>query len=81
MSDMYSLADATMKVIQDRRSIREFTADPVSEEELALILEAGRQAPSGENAQPWRFIVVKDPNHPQENGRHRRWRQRPALYG
>jgi nitroreductase len=60
MSEMYSLADATMKVIQDRRSIREWTEEPVSEQDLALILEAGRQAPSGENAQPWRFIVVKD---------------------
>jgi nitroreductase len=60
MSEMYTLADATMKVIQDRRSIREFTTELVSEEDLALILEAGRQAPSGENAQPWRFIVVKD---------------------
>jgi nitroreductase len=32
----------------------------VSEEHLEMILEAARQAPSGENAQPWRFIVVKD---------------------
>ena len=61
MSETYSLVDATMKVIQDRRSIREWTDEPVSEEDLAMILEAGRQAPSGENAQPWRFIVVKDP--------------------
>jgi len=60
MSETYSLAEATMKVIQDRRSIREWTEEPVSEEDLAMILEAGRQAPSGENAQPWRFIVVKD---------------------
>ena len=60
MSEMFSLADATMKVIQDRRSIREYTADPVSDHDLDLILEAARQAPSGENAQPWRFIVVKD---------------------
>jgi nitroreductase len=60
MSETYSLADATMKVIQDRRSIREWTEEPVSEQDLALILEAGRQAPSGENAQPWRFIIVKD---------------------
>jgi len=60
MSETYTLADATMKVIQDRRSIREFSSEPVSEDDLALILEAGRQAPSGENAQPWRFIVVKD---------------------
>lgn len=58
MSETYSLADATMKVIQDRRSIREWTDEPVSEQDLALILEAGRQAPSGENAQPWRFIIV-----------------------
>jgi nitroreductase len=61
MADTYTLAEATMKVIQDRRSIREWTAEPVSEEDIALIMEAGRQAPSGENAQPWRFIIVKDP--------------------
>jgi nitroreductase len=61
MADAYTLAEATMKVIQDRRSIREYTTDPVSEEDLAMILEAARQAPSGENAQPWRFIVVNDP--------------------
>jgi nitroreductase len=60
MSETYTLKDATMKVIQDRRSIRDFSNEPVSDEELDLILEAGRQAPSGENAQPWRFIVVKD---------------------
>lgn len=57
---MFSLADATMKVIQDRRSIREYATDPVSDHDLDLILEAARQAPSGENAQPWRFVVVKD---------------------
>jgi nitroreductase len=60
MSDTFTLAEATMKVIQDRRCIREFTADPVSDQDLDLILEAARQAPSGENAQPWRFIIVKD---------------------
>jgi nitroreductase len=60
MSETYSLADATLKAIQDRRSVREFTDEPVSDHDLDLILEAARQAPSGENAQPWRFIVVKD---------------------
>jgi len=49
-----------MKVIQDRRSVRSFTEEPVSEKDLDLIMEAARQAPSGENAQPWRFIIVKD---------------------
>jgi len=60
MSETYTLADATLKVILDRRSIREYTTEPVSDQDLDLILEAARQAPSGENAQPWRFIVVKD---------------------
>ena len=60
MSETYSLVDATMKVIQDRRSIRNFTEEPVSEQDLDMLMEAARQAPSGENAQPWRFIIVKD---------------------
>jgi len=60
MSETYNLVDATMKVIQDRRSIREFTDEPVLDQDLDMILEAARQAPSGENAQPWRFIIVKD---------------------
>jgi len=61
MSELYDLVQAVMKVIQDRRSIRQYTEEPVSEEALEMILEAARQAPSGENAQPWRFIIVKDP--------------------
>ena len=60
MSDTYTLVDATLKVIQDRRSIREYTAEPVSEKDLTMILEAARLAPSGENAQPWRYVVVRD---------------------
>jgi nitroreductase len=62
MSEPQSLAEATMRVIQDRRSIREYADEPVSEEHLKMILEAARQAPSGENAQPWRFIIVKNPD-------------------
>lgn len=60
MPDTYNLVDATIKIIQDRRSIRDYTEEPVSEEDLEMILEAGRLAPSGENAQPWRFIIVRD---------------------
>jgi nitroreductase len=60
MAETYNLVDATMKVIQDRRSIRQYTAETVSDQDLDMILEAARQAPSGENAQPWRFIIVKD---------------------
>jgi nitroreductase len=60
MSEPSSMIDMTMKVIQERRSIREFTQESVSDQDLDMILEAARQAPSGENAQPWRFIIVKD---------------------
>jgi nitroreductase len=60
MTETYTLVDATMKIIQDRRSIRDFTEEQVSDQDLDMILEAARQAPSGENAQPWRFIIVKD---------------------
>jgi nitroreductase len=60
MPETYSLVDATLKVIQDRRSIREYSPEPVSDQDIDLILEAARQAPSGENAQPWRYVVVRD---------------------
>lgn len=57
--------NAVLKAIRERRSIRKFTADPVSREDLLAILEAGRWAPSGLNNQPWRFLVVTrdDPRH------------------
>ncbi|NTW43471.1 MAG: hypothetical protein HGB14_03320 [Anaerolineaceae bacterium] len=58
--ETYNLVDAAIKVIQDRRSVRNFTDEPIADPDLDMILEAARLAPSGENAQPWRFIVVKD---------------------
>ena len=68
MPEQYDLVEATMKVIQDRRSIRRYSDEPVSEEHLDMILEAARQAPSGENAQPWRFIIVRDPDTRKQLG-------------
>jgi nitroreductase len=49
------------EVIKKRRSIRAYKPDPISDEVLRRILEAGRLAPSAKNIQPWKFIVVKDP--------------------
>jgi len=46
--------------IQSRRSIRRFKQDPVPDEDIKKILEAGKLAPSASNAQPWSFIVIKD---------------------
>jgi nitroreductase len=45
-----------------RRSVRRYKADPVEEEKLQRILEAGRLSPSAVNKQPWHFIVVRDPS-------------------
>jgi len=57
---MEDTKDVFFQVIKERRSVRKYTDEKVTEEDLKLILESARQAPSGENAQPWRFIVIKD---------------------
>jgi nitroreductase len=48
-----------LEVIRTRRSIRQYTQDPISEEDISKILEAGRWAPSASNSQPWKFIVLR----------------------
>jgi len=49
-----------LRTIKSRRTIRRFKSDPIEEEKLQAILDAGRWAPSFSNLQPWRFIVIKD---------------------
>ncbi|HHT9104593.1 MAG TPA: nitroreductase family protein [Candidatus Wujingus californicus] len=49
------------EAITKRRSIRKFKPDPVPDELIRQLLESARLAPSGSNTQPWRFIVVKNP--------------------
>lgn len=54
--------DALMQVIRNRVTVRKFDPDfTVPDDHYDLILEAARHAPSGANAQPWQFIVVRDP--------------------
>jgi len=48
-------------VVRKRLSVRSYKPDPVPDEVLNRILDAGRLAPSAKNCQPWKFIVVKDP--------------------
>lgn len=47
-------------VVLSRRSVRSYKAKAIPGGVLNKILEAGRQAPSADNRQPWRFIVVTD---------------------
>ncbi len=49
-----------MSEITGRRSGRAFTSQPVDDELINLILEAGRLAPSCANTQAWNFLVLKD---------------------
>lgn len=50
----------TLEAIFTRRSIRKFTGEIISDENLKEILKAGFQAPSAHNREPREFIVVKD---------------------
>jgi len=49
-----------LRTIKSRRTIRKFKPNPIDDEMLQVILDAGRWAPSFSNLQPWRFIVIKD---------------------
>ena len=50
---------SALQAIKDRRSIRKFKPDAISEMDLHTILEAGIAAPSSKNRQPWHFTVVR----------------------
>jgi nitroreductase len=49
------------KIIAARRSVRRFTDQPVERALIKRCVEAARLAPSAENVQPWRFLIVDDP--------------------
>jgi len=51
---------AVLALLKGRRSIRRYRPDPVPDEMVEQLLEAGRWAPSASNRQPWAFIVVRD---------------------
>ena len=50
-----------LEAIKTRRSIRKYKPTEIPQENLVKILDAARLAPSAGNRQPWRFIVVKNP--------------------
>lgn len=49
-----------LDLLEKRCSVRDFAKEPVAEEVISEILEAGRLAPSGGNEQPWKFALIKD---------------------
>ena len=50
-----------MTMMQTRKSIRSYEDKPVAREDLIKIVEVGRLTPSACNSQPWKFIVVDEP--------------------
>ena len=49
-----------LEAIRKRRSVRQYTGDPIPREDLEKIVNAGRLAASGNNRQPWDFVVVTE---------------------
>jgi nitroreductase len=59
VSDTTSGAE-TLRILRSVRSVRDFRADPVPDDALDAILDVARWTGSGENAQPWTFVVVRE---------------------
>lgn len=56
------MREVLMEIIKSRRSIRSYLPKEIPQETVLRLIEAARWAPSAHNAQPWRFIVIFDPN-------------------
>lgn len=69
---MASAQKPLAQAIRERRSTPSFDGEPIPASDLQQIIDAGLNAPSGYNMQPWRFIVVQ---HPEQ-----RRRLRAACY-
>ena len=55
-------ADAVMENILSRRSVRSYTDQKLTDEQIETLLRAAMAAPSGRNLQPWSFVVLTDPS-------------------
>lgn len=53
--------EAHLEWLQRRRSTRQFTDQPISDETIERLMQAAITAPSNTNRQPWRFAVVRSP--------------------
>jgi nitroreductase len=52
-----------LEAMMTRRSVRAYTDEPVSDDQVRQILAAGMQAPSANDEQPWHFVVVRQRKH------------------
>ncbi|MEE8523788.1 MAG: nitroreductase family protein, partial [Thermoanaerobaculia bacterium] len=59
--EMRRRADAFYERMDRRRSVRYFSSDPVPRQLIETAIRTASTAPSGAHRQPWRFVVVGDP--------------------
>lgn len=59
--EMQQRAEEFLRMAQRRRSVRQFSPQPVPRQVIETCLLAAGTAPNGANLQPWRFVVVSDP--------------------
>ncbi|MFI3262475.1 MAG: nitroreductase family protein [Rikenellaceae bacterium] len=57
---MENVKNNTLDTIHSRKSVRSYTEQQISQEELLTLVKAGMAAPTGKNVQPWELIVVTD---------------------
>jgi nitroreductase len=50
----------TLSVIHNRKSVRNFTGESITQNEIDILLKAAMAAPSAANCQPWEFVIVTD---------------------
>ena len=50
-----------LELVNTRYAVRSYTSQPIENDKLTKILEAGRMAPTGGNLQPQRLVVVRQP--------------------
>ncbi len=60
-SEMIARARAFRTKMQQRRTVREYSSEPVPDEVIDACIEAAGTAPNGANLQPWHFVIVRDP--------------------
>ena len=53
--------ESVLDVIRRRRTIRHYTKQAVSDDQIRTLLTAGMSAPSMFNRRPWHFVVIRDP--------------------
>ena len=54
-------SEESLKLFEQRQSVRSYTNEPVEKDKLLRCIEAARLAPSANNAQPWKYIIIDDP--------------------